>query len=74
MATPIINHPEVGILGVHKIASRPAVVGDSVGIRDMMNLSLTVDHRLVDGYEAAQFVHEIKDALEEPGLLFLDAL
>ena len=74
LATPILNHPEVGILGVHKIAKRPAVEGDKIVVRDLMNLSLSVDHRVVDGYDAARFVADIKDSLESPGLLFLDSV
>jgi pyruvate dehydrogenase E2 component (dihydrolipoamide acetyltransferase) len=74
LATPILNHPEVGILGVHKITKRPAVVDDKIVVRDLMNLSISVDHRLVDGYDAARFVADIKDSLESPGLLFLDAI
>jgi 2-oxoisovalerate dehydrogenase E2 component (dihydrolipoyl transacylase) len=66
MATPIINHPEVAILGVHKIMRRPAVVEDRIEIRDLMNLSISVDHRVVDGYDAARFVAEIKSMLEAP--------
>jgi len=73
-ATPILNQPEVGILGVHKIAKRPAVEGDKIVVRDLMNLSLSVDHRLVDGYDAARFVGHIKQSLEAPGLLFLDSI
>ena len=64
MATPIINHPEVAILGVHKIAKRPAVRDDKIEIRDLMNLSISVDHRVVDGYDAARFVAAIKARLE----------
>ena len=71
-ATPIINYPEVAILAVHKIAKRPAVVDDKIVIREMMNLSLSVDHRMVDGHDAAKFVAEIKASLETPGLLFLE--
>jgi pyruvate dehydrogenase E2 component (dihydrolipoamide acetyltransferase) len=74
LATPIINHPEVAILGVHKIAKRPAVFEDKIVARDMMNLSISVDHRLVDGYDAARFVAEVKDSLESPGLLFLESV
>jgi len=73
LATPIINHPEVAILGVHKIARRPAVRGDSIVIRDLMNLSISVDHRVVDGYDAARFIAEIKATLEAPGPLTPDA-
>src|SRR4029453_8570480 len=74
LATPIINYPEVAILGVHKIAKRPAVFEDKIVIRDIMNLSISVDHRLVDGYDAARFVAELKDSLESPGLLFLESV
>jgi pyruvate dehydrogenase E2 component (dihydrolipoamide acetyltransferase) len=73
MATPIINHPEVAILGVHKISKRPAVRGESIVIRDLMNLSISVDHRVVDGYDAARFVAEIKAALESPASLYPEA-
>ena len=72
VATPIVNYPEVAILAIHKIAKRPVVVDDKIVIRDMMNLSLSVDHRLVDGYDAATFVAEVKASLETPGLIFLD--
>jgi pyruvate dehydrogenase E2 component (dihydrolipoamide acetyltransferase) len=74
LATPILNHPEVGILGVHKISRRPAAEGDKIVLRDLMNLSISVDHRVVDGHDAARFVADIKDSLESPGLLFLDAI
>ncbi|HEY7372598.1 MAG TPA: dihydrolipoamide acetyltransferase family protein [Polyangia bacterium] len=73
LATPIINHPEVAILGVHKISKRPAVRNDSIVIRDLMNLSISVDHRVVDGHEAARFVAEIKAALEAPAALHPNA-
>ncbi len=74
MATPIINYPEVAILGVHKISKRPAVFEDKIVIRDLMNLSISVDHRLVDGHDAARFVAAIKESIESPGLLFLDSI
>ncbi|AGC45039.1 alpha keto acid dehydrogenase complex, E2 component, dihydrolipoamide acetyltransferase [Myxococcus stipitatus DSM 14675] len=70
-ATPIINHPEVGIMGVHKLKKRPAVVNDQVVVRDMMNLSLSCDHRVIDGSVAADFVYEVIKYLEKPDLLFL---
>ena len=73
LATPIINHPEVAILGVHKITRRPAVKDDAIVIRDLMNLSISVDHRLVDGYDAARFIAEIKSTLETPGPLYPEA-
>jgi pyruvate dehydrogenase E2 component (dihydrolipoamide acetyltransferase) len=66
MAAPIINHPEIAILGVHKITKRPAVRDDAIVIRDLMNLSISVDHRVVDGQEAARFVAAIKEGLEAP--------
>ncbi|MBU8898568.1 2-oxo acid dehydrogenase subunit E2 [Corallococcus sp. M34] len=70
-ATPIINHPEVGIMGVHKLKKRPAVKDDQIVIRDMMNLSLSCDHRVIDGDVAASFVYEVIKYLEKPDLLFL---
>jgi pyruvate dehydrogenase E2 component (dihydrolipoamide acetyltransferase) len=70
LAAAIINYPEVAILGVHQIKKRPAVVGEQIVIRDLMNLSISVDHRVVDGYEAASFVAEIKRTLEAPGELY----
>ena len=74
MATAIINPPEVAILGVHKIAKRPAVVGNQIVIRDLMNLSLSFDHRVIDGFDAAQFVAEIKRSLEAPAPLAAEAV
>ena len=70
MAAAIINYPEVAILGVHQIKKRPAVVNDQIVIRDLMNLSISVDHRVVDGIDAARFVAEIKAMLEAPGTLY----
>jgi pyruvate dehydrogenase E2 component (dihydrolipoamide acetyltransferase) len=74
MATAIINPPEVAILGVHRIAKRPAVVGNQIVIRDLMNLSLSFDHRVIDGFDAAQFVAEIKRSLEAPAPLAAEAV
>jgi pyruvate dehydrogenase E2 component (dihydrolipoamide acetyltransferase) len=74
LATPILNHPEVAILGVHKISKRPAVFEDKIVVRDLMNLSISVDHRVVDGFDAARFVADIKESLESPGLLFLESI
>ena len=74
MATAIINPPEVAILGVHRIAKRPAVVGNQIVIRDLMNLSLSFDHRVIDGFDAAQFVAEIKRSLEAPEPLAAEAV
>lgn len=70
LAAPIINHPEVAILGVHKITKRPAVREGAIVIRDLMNLSISVDHRVVDGHDAARFVAAIKEGLEAPTSLW----
>jgi pyruvate dehydrogenase E2 component (dihydrolipoamide acetyltransferase) len=70
MAAPIINQPEIAILGVHKISKRPAVRDNAIVIRDLMNLSISVDHRVVDGHEAARFVAAIKEGLEAPAGLW----
>lgn len=71
-ATPILNHPEVGILGVHSIKEKPAVINSEIVIRNMMGLSLTFDHRLIDGDIAGQFMNSIKEILEHPTLLLLE--
>lgn len=70
--TPIINEPEVAILGVNKIAERPMVKRGAIAIRQMMNLSGSFDHRIVDGAVAAQFVQRIVRLLENPGALFVE--
>jgi pyruvate dehydrogenase E2 component (dihydrolipoamide acetyltransferase) len=72
VATPIINYPEVGILGIHKISQKPVVVDGEIVIRDRMNLSLSLDHRVVDGLVGAKFMHSIIPMIENPGLLALD--
>ena len=71
-ATPIINYPEVGILGVHKITKRPVVKDSQIIVRDMTYLSLSFDHRVLDGAMAAYFVNAIKQYLEDPKLLLLE--
>ena len=71
-ATPIINYPEVAILGVHKITKRPVVKDGQIVIRDMTYLSLSFDHRVLDGAMAARFVTAIKQYLEDPKLLLLE--
>ncbi|HKZ47254.1 MAG TPA: dihydrolipoamide acetyltransferase family protein [Thermoplasmata archaeon] len=70
-ATPIINFPEVAILGIHKIEKRAVVRDDVIVIRDMMYLSCAFDHRVVDGHVGAAFVHTLKEYLEHPALLFM---
>ncbi len=67
LATPIINYPEVAILGIHKISQKPVVQDGQIVIRDMMHLSITSDHRVVDGSMAARFLHHIIPAIEHPG-------
>jgi len=71
-ATPIINYPEVAILGLHKITKRPVVEDNQITIRDMTYLSLSFDHRVMDGAMAARFVNAIKQYLEDPKLLLLE--
>jgi pyruvate dehydrogenase E2 component (dihydrolipoamide acetyltransferase) len=71
-ATPIINHPEVAILGVHRMRKRPVVVDDQVVVREMMHLSLSFDHRVIDGSVGAEFTYEIIRYLEHPETLFLE--
>jgi 2-oxoglutarate dehydrogenase E2 component (dihydrolipoamide succinyltransferase) len=72
MSTPILNMPQTGILGMHKIQNRPVAIGDKVEIRPMMYLALSYDHRLVDGREAVTFLVRVKENLEDPQRLLLD--
>ena len=71
LSTPILNPPQSGILGMHKIQKRPIVVDNEIVIRPMMYLALTYDHRIVDGSEAVQFLVAVKESLEDPGRLLL---
>lgn len=71
-ATPIINHPEVAILALHKMEKRWVVREDEGVIRQMMNMSLSFDHRLIDGVTAVRFTNRIKELLEDPNLLFAE--
>lgn len=70
-STPVINLPEVGIIGVNKAVERPMVVNGQVGVRLMMNLSSSFDHRFVDGYDAAAMIQQIKGMLEHPASIFI---
>ena len=70
--TPVINSPEVAIIGVNKINERPVVKNGQIVIRKMMNLSSSFDHRVVDGFDGAEFVQRIKGLLEQPATLFMD--
>ena len=72
MSTPILNAPQSGILGMHKIQERPMVVGGKIEARPMMYLALSYDHRIVDGREAVTFLVRVKECLEEPARLVLD--
>ena len=72
LATPIINFPEVGIMGVHKIEQKPAVRDGEIVARYLMNLSISLDHRLVDGWDGAMFLQEVKTLLEDPTLMFME--
>jgi 2-oxoglutarate dehydrogenase E2 component (dihydrolipoamide succinyltransferase) len=72
ISTPILNMPQVAILGMHKIQDRAVVVNGQIVIRPMMYLALTYDHRIVDGRDSVQFLVAIKDALEDPARLLLN--
>jgi 2-oxoisovalerate dehydrogenase E2 component (dihydrolipoyl transacylase) len=71
-STPIINYPEVAIVGMNRIAERPVVRNGALTVRKMMNLSSSFDHRVVDGWNAASFIQAIKRLLEQPATLFVD--
>jgi 2-oxoisovalerate dehydrogenase E2 component (dihydrolipoyl transacylase) len=71
VTTPVINHPEVGIIGPNAIIDRPVVRDGVIVVRKMMNLSSSFDHRVVDGYDAAQFIQRVKALLEHPALMFM---
>jgi 2-oxoglutarate dehydrogenase E2 component (dihydrolipoamide succinyltransferase) len=72
MSTPILNPPQVGILGLHAIEERPVARDGEVFIRPMMYVALTYDHRIVDGREAVQFLARVKELIEEPEMLLLE--
>ncbi len=72
VTTPIINYPEVAIIGPNAIVERPAVYDGHIAVRRMMNLSSCFDHRVVDGYDAAEFIQRVKALLEHPATLFMD--
>jgi pyruvate dehydrogenase E2 component (dihydrolipoamide acetyltransferase) len=74
LATPIINFPEVAIVGVHKIEERPAVRDGQIVIRSLMNLSISVDHRLADGWDGAMFLQDVKSLLEDPTTMFMEMI
>ncbi|MBA3969759.1 MAG: dihydrolipoyllysine-residue succinyltransferase, partial [Gemmatimonadetes bacterium] len=72
LSTPILNPPQVGILGMHNIVQRPMVVDGEIRIRPMMYVALTYDHRIVDGREAVQFLVRVKQMLEDPEAMLLE--
>ena len=72
MSTPILNPPQSGILGMHKIQQRPMAVDGKIEIRPMMYLALSYDHRIIDGREAVTFLVRIKECLEDPQRLILE--
>ena len=72
MSTPILNPPQSGILGMHKIQERPMVVNGQVVVRPMMYLALSYDHRIIDGREAVTFLVKVKECLEDPQRMLLD--
>ena len=71
VSTPVINMPEVGIIGVNRAVERPVVLNGQVAVRLMMNLSSSFDHRFVDGYDAAAMIQRIKEMLEHPATIFM---
>jgi len=73
MATPIVNWPEVAIIGIHRIEKRPVVRDDRIEVREMMYLTCSFDHRVIDGHVGAAFVEALKEYLEHPALLFVEA-
>jgi 2-oxoglutarate dehydrogenase E2 component (dihydrolipoamide succinyltransferase) len=72
MSTPILNMPQVGILGMHKIQERAMVMNGEIVIRPMMYIALSYDHRIIDGAAAVRFLVHIKDLLEDPDSLLLE--
>jgi 2-oxoisovalerate dehydrogenase E2 component (dihydrolipoyl transacylase) len=72
VSTPVINHPEVGIVGVNRMVERPMIRNGALVARKMMNLSSSFDHRVVDGMDAAEFIQSVRALLEQPALLFVE--
>ena len=73
LSTPIVNPPQSGILGLHNIVERPVAINGKVEIRPIMYIALTYDHRIVDGREAVTFLRRIKECIEEPSRILLEA-
>jgi 2-oxoglutarate dehydrogenase E2 component (dihydrolipoamide succinyltransferase) len=72
VSTPILNYPQVGILGLHKIQDRPVAVDGQVVVRPMMYVALSYDHRIVDGQQAVLFLVRVKELMEEPGAMLVE--
>ena len=71
VSTPIINAPEVAIIGINKAVERPVIVNGEVAVRLMMNISSSFDHRFIDGYDAAEAIQALKEKLEQPATIFI---
>lgn len=74
LATPVINYPEVAIMGVHQMKKRPVVIGNEIKIRDIMYLSISLDHRVVDGAVAARFMNRVVGMLQDPKMLMMEMM
>jgi 2-oxoisovalerate dehydrogenase E2 component (dihydrolipoyl transacylase) len=72
VTTPVINHPEVAIVGVNRMVERPVVLRGAIVVRKMMNLSSSFDHRVVDGLDAARFIQAVRAYIEAPATLFIE--
>jgi 2-oxoglutarate dehydrogenase E2 component (dihydrolipoamide succinyltransferase) len=72
LSTPILNPPQSGVLGLHRIQDRPVAVDGQVVIRPMMYVALSYDHRIIDGREAVSFLRTVKENLEDPARLLLE--
>jgi 2-oxoglutarate dehydrogenase E2 component (dihydrolipoamide succinyltransferase) len=72
MSTPILNPPQSGILGMHKIQERPMVIDKQIVIRPMMYLAMSYDHRMIDGKEAVTFLVKVKECIEDPNRILLE--
>jgi 2-oxoglutarate dehydrogenase E2 component (dihydrolipoamide succinyltransferase) len=72
VSTPILNYPQVGILGLHKTQDRPIAVNGKVEIRPMMYVALSYDHRVIDGQQAVLFLVRVKELMEDPGSMLID--
>ncbi len=72
VSTPVINAPEVAIIGINKVIERPVVRAGAVVVRHMMNLSSSFDHRIVDGFDAAAMIQALRERLENPATIFVD--